>query len=192
MSFRNALLLLSIFIAVGFGGLFLVKTGLYPVAIVDFNIITVRNLEKDMLAAYHYFQNALLVYGSDPRLIETLQSKQEIKRAALDKLISDLIVYDELKKRLKNEFQPLAERKIQQLIQNNRNIEEAVKKIYGLDLEEFKKIVLQPQAYKEILEGRMFLNGEDFNKWLDKAKTRARVAILIPDLQWSDNQVKLR
>lgn len=193
MSFKHALLVLSLFIAMGVGSYFLVQSGLYPAALVDFDIITVKGVEKDSLAAYHYFQNALLVYGSDPRLLETYQSKQEIKRAALDKLVSDSLIYKELKKRLKKEdFKSLAERKIQQLIQDNQNIGEAAKKLYGLEFIEFRERVLLPQAYREVLEDRMFLNGEDFNEWLGNEKSAANVIILAPDLQWEENQVKLR
>ena len=75
-------------------------------------------------------------------------------------------------------------------MEDNKNIEEAAQKIYGLEFEDFKKIILMPEAYREILEGRMFLNQEDFKKWLDEARTNARVLIFSPRLQWKENSVK--
>ena len=192
MTYKHAIIAFAIIMASGLGAYKAVKIGAYPVAFVDFNLITEKSVQKDFAAAYRYFQNALLVSGSDPRSLETLEARGEIRRATLDKLIGDRLIYGELEARLKDDFKAIADKNIEQYIQNNKNISEGAEKIYGLSLADFKDQVLLPQAYKEILEGRMFLNKENFNEWLKNKKSGARVIILSPDLQWDGNSVKLR
>ena len=191
MTYKHAVIAFAIIMASGIGAYRAVKNGAYPVAFVDFNLITEKEVRKDFAAAYKYFQNALLVSGSDPRALETLEAHKEIRRAALDKLIADRLIYNELEARLNNEFKAIADKNIEQYIQNNKNISEGAEKIYGLSLADFKGQVLMPQAYKEILQGRMFLNKENFDEWLKNKKSTVRIIILSPDLQWDGSSVKL-
>jgi len=191
MSFKKSLILFCSFILFGFGGYFLTRNGFYPIALVNYDFVIEKNVEENSLVAYKYFQNALLLAGSDPGTLDAPQSIMEIKRAALDKLITDALILNELKKRIKEEeFNAIAERNIEKLIENNSDVEGAAQKIYGLKFEDFRRMILMPQAYREILEGRMFLNDENFEKWLDNAKASAWVVILSPKLQWKENSVK--
>jgi len=193
MTFSKSVGLFIIFIAVGLFSYLGVSIGYYPAAIVNADVITARTLEGDLLAAYTYFKNAALVYGVDPNSLDTDASITELKRATLDKLITDKIILEELKNRInKNEFNSIAEKNINNLLEDNDTILEAAEKLYGLDVTAFKKIVLLPQAYKEILEGRMYLENEDFNKWLTEAKKDAWIVILNPNLVWQGGEVKIK
>ncbi len=192
MSFNKSLFLFLMIMAAGIGSYFSVRDGRYPVAIVNFDFIAAKTMEKDSAAAYSYLRNTILVSGNDPAVVDLPESQLEIRRATLDKLITDSLIYNELKLRFGNEFQAIAERNIGQYIGDNENIENGAKTLYGLDLLEFKKRVLMPQAYREILEGRMYLNNEDFSEWLESARANASVYILTPDLQWEDGEVSLR
>ena len=62
--------------------------------------------------------------------------------------------------------------------------------MYGLEWPDFKERVLLPQAYREILEGRMFLNNENFNDWLAKERASARVIVFMPGLKWENGSIK--
>ena len=192
MTYKHAMLAFAIIMASGIGAYEGAKSGNYPVVIVDFDMITEKEVQRDFSTAYRYFQNALLVSGADPRVLETSESHKEIRRATLDKLITDKLILNELKVRAKDDFKSIADKNIEQYIQNNENISEGAEKIYGLSLADFKGQVLIPQAYKEILEGRMFLNKENFDEWLKNKKSTTRIIILSPDLQWDGNSVKLR
>ena len=192
MSYKISLISFVFLMSAGLGSYFAIRNGFYPVAFVDFNLITKKQIQKDFAAAYKYFQNALLVSGSDPRSLETLEARREIRRATLDKLIIDELVYEELEVRTNDDFKSIAEKNVEQYIQNNANISEGAEKIYGLNLADFKSQVLMPQAYKEILEGRMFLTKENFDEWLKNKKSSVRVIILSPDLKWDGSSVKLQ
>lgn len=192
MSFRTSIILFIIFMAAGGGAYLAARNGFYPIAAANFDIITAKNLEKDSAAAYRYFQNALLTSGSDPRQLEKPESRKEIRRAVLDKLIIDVLIHQKLESEFKDEFEGIAEKNINQFIQNNKNVEQGAKLVYGLEWPDFKERILLPQAYKEILEGRMFLNNKNFSDWLAEEKALARVLVFAPDLEWKDKMVKIK
>ncbi|MBI4991691.1 MAG: SurA N-terminal domain-containing protein [Candidatus Harrisonbacteria bacterium] len=192
MSFKNSLILFTVFIAVGLSSYFLVRNGDYPAAVVGFRVITAKEVDKNSFAAQKYLQNLTSISGSDPKELEKPEARREIRRAVLDKLISDLLVYNELNKRFPNEFQAIADNNIDKILENKSNLEAGIKALYGLNLLEFRERILLPQAYKEILEGRMLLANEKFDNWLKNKRDQASITILIPDLQWDGNSVKFR
>ncbi len=191
MSFKTSLILFCAFIVSGTGIYILAHNGLYPIAVVNMDVITAKKANEDFAVAYNFFKNTLTASGSDLQTLNNPQSLMEIKRAMLDKLITDALIMRELRKRVdEKEFNGIAEKNILKITENNANIKEAAKKIYGLEFEDFKKIVLMPEAYREILAGRMFLNQEDFSKWLGEARAGANVLIFSSQLQWKENSVK--
>jgi len=191
MSFKSSIILFIVFMLVGLGSYIFANQGLYPAAIVNLDIVTVKTAEENFFTSNTYYKNALLLYGNDPEVLDSPESQLEIKRATLDKLIIDIIIYNELNK-IEEDFYPIANRNIKEFVNKNNNVEEGAKLLYGLDLDEFKKRVLLPQAYREILEGRMFLNNKNFNEWLKNSKANAAVFILLPDLEWTKDGVKIR
>ena len=193
MSFKHAIFAFFVVMATGFGSYVLVSIGYYPIAMVDWHIITARELERDFSAAYRYFENALVTYGADPERLTGESERKEIWRAALDKIIVDSLTLRELNRRLsKAEHQEVANTKIQNFFKSNANVADAAKTLYGLDLETFEERLLLPEARREILEGRMSLAGENFQDWLKTARANASVLILTPDLKWEGGQVKLK
>jgi len=193
MSFKNSLILFVIFMALGILGYVGSRNGYYPLALVNFEVVNARDTENNFSAAYRYFKNAAAVYGLDIKKLESEGSRLELKRSVLEKLIQDKLIYQELKRRLrKSDFQAAAENKINNFLANAKNLKEASENLYGLELEEFKQRVLAPQAYQEILEGRMNLNNENFSEWLIKRRSEAAIIILSPNFEWRDGRVQLK
>lgn len=193
MTYKNSLILFAVFMAAGFGSYVAARNGFYPVAIVNFDLVTARDAEKNYIAAYRYSRNALLVYGSDPAVLENPVSRLEIKRGTLEKLVLDELVYSELKRRSrKSDFYAAAQNKIDRYLSENKNVEEAAKNLYGFTLEEFRERVLLPQAYLEVLAGGMFLNNENFEEWFQQARNSAAVVILSPKLEWQEGGVRIK
>lgn len=178
--------------AIGLSAYFTAKNGYYPVAIINFDLITAEKFSKETSTANKYYQNEFFVRGSDPKTLDSAQAQLEIRRAVLDDLISNSLIFRELNRRLKNDYQSIAENKIDQVLKKNVNLQAGVKELYGLEFSEFKDEVLLPQAYQEILQGRMFLNNEDFNNWLKKARFRARVIILSPEFEWNGDALLIK
>ncbi len=191
MNYKISLIVFFIIIGSGLSAYLLVHNGLYPVTIVNFHMISAKTLEKDYDAAFRYFYNALSTYGSNPEVLQREVSQKEIRRATLNKLITDRLIYDEVKKRIGGSLDEITEKIIDQNI-NSAKLEQAVEKIYGLKMEDFKQQILVTQAHREILEGRMLVNKESFDDWLKNTSAQARVVILLPDFYWDGERVKTR
>ena len=192
MSFNRALIAFMLLMAFGISSHSFVGRGIYPVAVVNFDVVTAKQVAEDSRVAYTYFQNTLRAYGNDPSTLDTAESQLEIKRATLEKLILDKIIYQELRQRVKDDFYAIANQNIDKYVADNQNVTQGAKLLYGLELPDFRNRVLLPQAYREILEGRMFLNNEQFDEWLKDSGSSAQVFILSPELQWVDGSVKVR
>lgn len=165
-----------LFLAIIFFGLlgyYLIHGGLYPVAIVNGSPIWARDLIIQRGAAIVYYQNALRV--SFP---EGSKDLTEIRRAALDKLIENVLIYKELRNRVGAELGGLVDRKMPVF-------KDSVAAIYGLTPAKFKELVLEPQARRELLEGRLFLDKESLGDWLWQARKKANVIILSSRLGWN-------
>lgn len=191
MVYSRSLILFSVFIALGMSFFVIARLGLYPAAVVNFNVITAAEMEKKSAVTENYFRNLSLLYGFDSDAMDKEESRKEIRRATLDKLISEALVYEELNKKVED-FQSIADNKIRAALNDKEKLDDGIKKLYGLTVSEFKVQVLLPQAYQEILEGRMFLESRDFKAWFNDSRAKAVVFVLVPDLIWSDKLVKIR
>lgn len=189
MTLRKSIAIFALMMLAGIGSYFVIREKLYPAALVNFDVITEKEVRQDSLAAYNYFKNNLLVSGSDPSVLDSPEYRLEIRRATLDKLITDSLIYKELKSRFKGDFNIVAERNVGQFVDSNENLALGAKILYGLEFPEFKDRILLPQAYREILEGRMFLADEDFQGWLETARVEARVLIFSPDFSWEGGRI---
>ncbi|MDP3729686.1 MAG: hypothetical protein Q8R26_02975 [bacterium] len=192
MSFKTSLIVFGMFMAVGISGLVAIQSGWYPIAMVNFDIITRHAFERNYFTAATYYENAVLVYGKqkDPLEIDTI--RKELTRATLDKLILDSIIAREVADRVgSDESDTIAEQKISAFI-TAHDIDTAVETLYGVDFDEFKSRILIPQAYREILEGRMLLDNENFDAWLAGKKQDSSVFIFFPGLEWRDSVVQVQ
>ncbi len=163
---------------------------LYPIAIVNLRFITAHTMEKDFRAANRYFYNVLLTYGqkTDPNVLEQETSQKEIRRAALEKLIIDILIYKEAQHRIGNTLNTLTDEMIRKNI-DLATISQAAEKLYGLTIEEFKSEILDSEARREILQNTMSTQKEDYNAWLKNAKRQAKVIILLPGFKWDGEKV---
>ncbi len=178
---------------IGLSGYLMVLDGFHPMIFVNFRPIFRNEVERNLSLAYEYYHNALLYSGSDPGKLDATESYNELKRAVIDETVSREIIMRELKSRIySKEISEVAERKISNALDENPEIKEGVEKLYGLSLAEFREQILLPQAYREILEGRMNLNNQDFNSWLEKTRKESSVIILSSNFSWDGEKVILK
>ncbi len=191
MSLQRYFTTFLLILFVGLGAYYLVHYGYYPVAVVNSQIITANRFEIEYAVAYNYYVRALSVSkDTDPR---TREFKKELRRAVLDNLLEQALVRQDLSSRVGKELNQIVQGKIlnsQKL--DPKTLEETARVIYGLDLSEFESLVLVPQAQKEILQGRLFLEKKEYDQWLQDAKKNAKVFIVTPEFYWQDLTVKLR
>lgn len=178
--------------AVGIGGLIAMQNDWYPIAMVNFDIITRHAFERNYFTATTYYENAFMVYGKQQDQLEISQIKKELTRATLDKLVFDSLIASEVVKRIgSSESGTIAEQKINEFMKA-QDINTAVETLYGINFDEFKNRILIPQAYREILEDRMLLANENFDAWLSEKKQNSSIFIFFPGLEWQNNVVQVQ
>ncbi len=183
---KNVLFFLFV-IFIGVAGYYVIHLGHYPVAIVNGSIITAKALNDEYGVALEYYAKTLAGQKDfDPT---STPVQKELRRAALNDLIDKSLIEAELKKRTGNNFDAAVDERIASVNADTKTIADAAKNLYGLDLAGFRALVLVPQAEKELLEGRLFLEQKKLDDWLSQAEQTAKVTILTPELSWSTNKV---
>jgi hypothetical protein len=168
---------------------FYLRNNALPAAIVNYNFIS----QTDVNNYYNMSKNYLVLVSnsdSDMQILEATSTQKEIKRAVIEKLIENKLIYNEAKKRAGNDLESIANQKIQNAL-NGNDISDAINKMFGISVDSYIKEELKPDAYKEILQGRMTLTGENFDNWLENAKNNAKVLILLPGYSWDGKNVKI-
>lgn len=180
-----------------FGG-YLIVSKSYPVALVNSRPIALKSFERNFFASVNYYKKILETYQGGYSGAFSLDSKtrNEIKRLLLEKLIEESLIRSELERRLsEKEIKDIVGRKIEEAAAN-ADLGKGAEILYGFSLEEFKEKVLTPQAEREILEARLFLENSSsvggFENWLKNEKAAANVMIFIGGLSWDGKGVILK
>lgn len=175
-----------LFLSIIFLGLlsyYLIHSGNYPLAVVNGSFIFAKDFNLQYNSAVVYYQNFLRARPEEQTKIRDAKDfLQKLRRATLDKLVENVLIYKELKIQVGGQLAELVGRKIP-------DFKDSVAAFYGLDREQFKSFVLEPEARREVLGGRLFLNKISLDEWLVKARQSARVIILSAEMKWNGQQV---
>lgn len=179
-----------------FGIVYLIAAESYPVAIVNSRPISKKILNDDFTIALHYYRQIANIYDrSSAGSLKNGDSQKEIERAVLDKLIEQMLIREELERRItKSDLNTIITAKIDNAINNSKVDDKEAQAAYGVSVADFKDKILEPQARREILEGRIILENEagTLDIWLDNAKQKAIVLILEPGFSWDGHQVIIK
>jgi hypothetical protein len=183
---KRILIILSISVVVIAG---IIPFGYYPVVFVGLEPIFARDYNKNYSASMNYYDKALETYTKDSQILQADEAKRELKRAVLDNLVENILINRELKRELNHDdLKILIEKKMGE-ISDSRVVGEATETLYGFSLDEFKKLVLGPQARKEILDDRLFLAGIDLGEKMKSVRSQAKVMIFLPGFEWKNGEV---
>lgn len=187
---KSLLVILGVVVLIGLG--WFIFSGNYPIAFVDFKIISANNYNKNYLVSLDYYEKVLKTYAKDSQVLKADEARQEIKRAVLDNLIENALIEKELKKEVgRNELNQLIDKKIKE-ISESQIFQKAAETLYGFSFEEFEEKVLIPQAEKEIFEGRAVLKNEKPDEKLKEIKLKANIRIFIPGFEWNGEEVVIK
>jgi hypothetical protein len=191
MNKKKIIILISLVVAAVLA--IVVLTEFYPVAFVNWRPIAAKSFETDYSSARIYYQKALETYDRNQAVVlDSLEIQKELKRAVLDKLIENVLIEEELEKRLKNDdVEKMVAEKIKEAIKE-KDIKKEVETLYGLSLEEFKERFLKPQAKSEIFASRLLLENKNFDEELKKIKKEAKAAIFLPGFKWNGERVIMK
>jgi len=180
-------------VIIGIGTYNAINIGWYPIARVNSEIISAKRFNEAEEFAVQYYQTISNTRGvSESDIINSPAYRQEIRRATLDKLIENELIYAELKHRVGPRLDALIETKLSTISTSGEDFNEAVSLIYGLTLDRFQEAILIPQAHEEILKERFFTENISFEEWVISIRKDARVLIFEPEFVWVDGQVALQ
>lgn len=185
---RKYLIFIGI-IAVGIMAIVLFD-GYWPAAFVGYNSISYRTFEKSYQTSFKYYQNSLIAEREDLGAMESEDFKKDLKRAVLESLIEQKIIKSALKEKLgKKDFKDMVAAKIEKFNADSEYFKLGSQLLYGVSAEDFKKIVLEPMAQRELLEGRLFGDNKKLIDWFVDEKPKTRVLILTSGFYWSGDSV---
>ena len=180
-----------IFSAIIFAGLLavlLISLGYYPIMVVNGDFISAGHFLREYRAASRYYGNFLQTYESAVKDGEKL-GERDIQLIVLDGLVEKSLISRGAKKVTGNDLNDLVSKKLQGII-GDQKLESMAASLYGLSGGEFARDVLVPQAEREILAGRLFLNGENIDGWLLDARGSASVITFSPGFSWNGKFVE--
>lgn len=185
MEKRTIIILLSLAV-VGAAAAYAILRGAYPVAVVNGTTISNETYESKYSAALSYYRSALATYADTAAF--GAAERRELRRAVLEGLVEEALVHGELLRREPNELSAVVKNKIAKALKDP-DFPSAARTLYGLTSEGARRYLLVPQAEREILEGRLFLEQQELDAWLLAAKQTARVTMLISGFSWKDGGV---
>jgi len=197
----NYKLYIVFFVIIGLGtaAIYFVSAGYYPIAIVSGDIITANTFMSNYETASAYYVNFLKTYGStsSPQVTSTQDissstpqtlTPSQIQKSVLAGLIENILIEKGARKEMGKELERLVGEKVSQAVEVPE-IEKAVRTIYGLSLDDFKRDILVPQAERDILTGSLFLKGQRIEDWLTAEKKSVSVVILSGKFYWDGEDV---
>ena len=84
----------------GIGGFYVLRGKLYPAAFVNWHMVSARLLLRQSAAANQYYEKAAATYAGSSSSPPKETVFREVQRAVLDKLVEDVLVKEELDRRL--------------------------------------------------------------------------------------------
>ncbi|MDP3947810.1 MAG: SurA N-terminal domain-containing protein [bacterium] len=181
MTRTRALIIFSLVVA-GAAVVYAVVRGAYPIAVANGTTISNETYENKYAAALSYYQSALATY-TDASAKFGEAERRELRRAVLEGLVEEALIHDELLRREPEELGTVVENKIAKALADP-DFPSAARTLYGLTSGGARRYLLIPQAEREILEGRLFLENQELDAWLTAAKRSASVTLLVPGFSW--------
>jgi hypothetical protein len=171
---------------------FFLSVGYYPIALIGGDIVSAREFFMHYESAVVYSTNLVSTYGQSSSVAAPPVETLELQASVLEQLIEDVFIEQELLREMgKDEMNRLVEAKVGKYDSDAR-LRRAAPALFGVGFDVLRQRLLMPRARREILTGRLFLKGEDFNAWLSRQKRERRVLIFSGALDWRDGGVKTK
>lgn len=181
----GALVLLSLLFAYG--------TKLYPVAIVGGAPVWMRTWNQMIGAAEQYTNTEREARGERPynfSFSENAGIAREIRTRTLTALIEDKIILKEGSNYIDG-FGSLTGEEVQKILSaSTRDPNDIAKNVYGMTLDEYKALILAPQARRSALSGALRARGRTLEDWLIEMKIKKSVRIYFMPYRWNGKTVE--
>lgn len=186
MKFFYSLFLILIFGAVV--AIFLFRAGWYPLALVNGDLIWGFFYEQEVNLALKYYDQLI-----KDRALNEMQKEDinvEIRRSALEKIIQDVVLADRAEGDLGATVQSEIDSRLAKYM-TDKKLEEVANNYFNMTLENFKKMILEPQALKEIYAEKFKADKKDFNSWFKERLRAASVTLFTSEYKFNKGVLEL-
>jgi hypothetical protein len=187
---RNALIALAVVVSAALGVL---AFGAYPIATVNGEVIWTSSFRSYLSSAVSYQQASRDTYGatstSTPLLAALEQGETSLGAAALDDLVEQKLVEQGLENLVGDNTPRLVSDKLSSY-RDRPELAGASRALFQLDPEAFTGAILAPQAEREVLNGRLYIDSDNVDEWLTHRRREAKVRIWFSPYTWSGEAVQ--
>ncbi|MBM3281420.1 MAG: hypothetical protein FJY91_01560 [Candidatus Harrisonbacteria bacterium] len=177
-------------LGIGFGFLYVLRSGYLPLAIIGSEIISKREYDQAFALGNSYLNTLHATYKNTPDLtkenFEKLQA--DLPKMTWEKIIQEIIVRDQFAT-LKNASN---EEKIEieiDKVQKDPRLLGAVEAMFHLSPSDFREQVVLPLVMQEEVQKDLVTQGIDPEKWLKEKKLATKVLFLTPGFSWTQGEV---
>jgi hypothetical protein len=170
----------------GLLGYTLVRSGTFPVALVNGKVIFLSTVQENVDASIRlYEQSPELLSDESVQLLFKRGSGKELFKKTFESLIINTII----KTKTSSEMKDTARDKIDMELRESdlATLRASVDFVYEWDFSKFRERILEPQAIEEILVEE---KGEDFESWLDNELNSANVNIWFLPFEWERGELR--
>lgn len=172
----------------------IIYAGFFPIASINDDWLWYRDLAKSVGAIEQLKRTSSGVGLPSLAGTTTLSalSTSDIQRGALEEFIREKIIAQELARvDSSRDWNGRVARDVEGLLsgKNRGVLGEATRELYGLRLDDFKRLVLAPQIREELLRKELELRAKDPEVWLEAAFKNARVKIYFLDYEWKEGEL---
>lgn len=164
--------------------------GIYPIAMVNGQIITAKQFHIASAAASTYYENMLKTYGQGKEDVKSI-NQAELESGILSGLIEDELIAEKLNTDLGKELPYVLNEKLG-AVDNSADLKNAAATLYGMSWDDFKREILVSQAMRDILSEHLFLKKEKGEDWLASAKKSASIILFSSKFGWDGSKVSER
>lgn len=149
--------------------------------------LLVLSVNGEMLK-WEDFNSVKLGYSRFRDLNKSNVSDEDIEKGIMFSFVEDVLIKKELEKsgRGREIIDKMVEGSIRDADQEK--ISDATSRLYGWTLGEFKKIVLEPQARRNLIDEEFRVKNIDFTSWLEKSMLEADVSVYFLRWKWSGSE----
>lgn len=185
-------ILFTLIVIVIFCLIVLAATGSYPVALVGNMPIFARTWHKAESAAKRFSDAQAQASRALPINFSSDEGRElllEVKRGTLTFLIEDVIIRQKGDEVIEG-LGVLSRERALEALRSSTDPTSAAKAVYGLSLNDFRNLVLLPQARQDVLKEALMEKGQNFDTWLRDAKKSTRVRLFFVPFRWNGETVK--
>lgn len=165
----------------------IVMAGVYPVALVNNSPIFYRTWEKAQDAAKRFSNAEATQGGGTPINFSSPKNSnlvKEIQKNTLTRLIENKILAEK-GETIVDGFEVLSKERVADVLRQNPDIKKAAEAVYGLNMQDFKQLVLMPQARIDTANEIFSEKGASFDAWFVQAKKDTSVKLMFTSFRWT-------